>query len=157
MIVSGSGNNVPHAWNIVSIDGAYYHIDTTFDDPVSDSGDVLAYSYFNLPDEQISEDHTWDKGSYPKCDSIGANYFVANKLVANSKSEFYDIVKRGLINKLQVIRCRTAGYDLQTYTPDIILKILKDNPKINYLDTKNGYSYGYDPDLCIMTFYIKYK
>lgn len=157
ILVSGSGNNVPHAWNMVSIGGAYYHVDTTFDDPVSSSGDVLTYNYFNLKDAEIIKDHSWDTADYPKCTSTAANYFVINKLIANNKSEFYDIVKRGLLSKLQIIRCKTAAYDPQTYTPDIISKILKDNPNINYIDTKSGFSYDYDPDSYIMDFYMKYK
>lgn len=157
MIISGSGNNVPHAWNLVSIGGVYYHLDTTFDDPVSSSGDVLSYNYFNLPDDEMSKNHSWDAADYPKCSSNAANYFVINKLTANNKSEFYNIVKKGLLNKLEVIRCKTAAYDPQTYSPDIISKILRDNPGINYMDLKSGYSYDYDQNSYVMDFYIKYK
>ena len=49
---------------MVHIDGRWYHVDVTWDDPVS-SEDVLRHDYFNLTDSQISADHTWDKSKYP--------------------------------------------------------------------------------------------
>ncbi|MCB2313991.1 DUF5050 domain-containing protein [Clostridium tagluense] len=54
-----------HAWNLVKIDGEYYHLDATLDDPVPDEGDKVAYTYFNLSDEKISKDHEWVRKNYP--------------------------------------------------------------------------------------------
>jgi len=71
MIVTGSANGVGgwggHAWNIVKIDGKYYHLDVTWDDPVPDEKGRVLYWYFNLTDEQISNDHTWERSLYPEC------------------------------------------------------------------------------------------
>lgn len=47
-----------HAWNIVNIDGNYYHVDVTWDDP--DESDNINYDYFLISDEQMSTDHKWD-------------------------------------------------------------------------------------------------
>ncbi len=56
MIVVGSANGENHAWNIVNIDGDYYHIDATWDDPVTDDGtDTIIYDYFNLKDKDIEK------------------------------------------------------------------------------------------------------
>lgn len=38
------GNTGLHAWNIVKIDGEYYHLDATWDDPVPDMGNHLTVS-----------------------------------------------------------------------------------------------------------------
>ncbi len=65
-IVRGYGDNVLHTWNIVKIDGRYCHVDTTWDDPVG-ATDTLTYDYFNLTDEQISKDHTWNREVYAAC------------------------------------------------------------------------------------------
>lgn len=54
----------PHAWNLVKIDGEYYHLDATWDDPVPDEGNNVRYSYFNVSDEQISKDHEWNRKNY---------------------------------------------------------------------------------------------
>jgi hypothetical protein len=54
----------PHAWNLVKIDGEYYHLDATWDDPVPDEGNNVRYSYFNVSDEEISKDHEWNRKNY---------------------------------------------------------------------------------------------
>ena len=156
-MVTGSGNNVPHAWNIVSIGGDYYHLDATFDDPVSSSGNKPTYNYFNLSDAQISKDHSFNTANYPKCTSTLANYFVVNNLIANNKTDFYNIIKKGLLNKSPVIRCKTTAYSPSIYTPNIISDILRDNPKINYLNLTKGFFYNYDPNSFVMEIYMTYK
>ena len=46
-IITGSGKGVSHAWNIVKLDGKWYNIDCTWDDPVSPDGKQhLEYEYF---------------------------------------------------------------------------------------------------------------
>ncbi|MEI4831981.1 transglutaminase domain-containing protein [Bacillus sp. FJAT-53711] len=70
-IVEGTGNGQPHAWNLVEIEGKWYHLDTTFDDPVPDVQNRVTYSYFDLTDDQISGDHVWDHSQYP---SATTNY-----------------------------------------------------------------------------------
>lgn len=80
---NGSGSWIDHAWNQVKIGGGYYHVDTTFDDPISNTGEaVLSFKYFNLTDAQISRDHTWDKAAYPSCNSTQYSYSNINTLVA---------------------------------------------------------------------------
>lgn len=66
--VSGMAKGVPHAWDIVKIKGRYYHVDVTWDDPVTSSGrQLLRYDYFNLPDSKMMKDHQWNRSKYPPC------------------------------------------------------------------------------------------
>ena len=52
---------VPHMWNMVKLDGEWYHVDVTWDDPVrSDGKQVLRDTYFLISDEEIEADHTVD-------------------------------------------------------------------------------------------------
>jgi hypothetical protein len=61
------GSFIGHAWNIVQINDKYYHVDATWDDPVTTSGkDVLIYDYFNISDEQMAKDHQWDRSMFPQ-------------------------------------------------------------------------------------------
>ena len=64
-----SSDEMNHGWNIVNIDGENYHLDATWDDPISDMNKVTKYEYLALSDEEISKTHTWDKSKYPSCDS----------------------------------------------------------------------------------------
>ena len=44
-----------HAWNVIRIDGKYYHLDVTFDNTLS-RDDAVRYDYVNLADKQIFRD-----------------------------------------------------------------------------------------------------
>lgn len=57
--VSGYSNG-NHMWNMVKVGGNWYHVDATWDDPLSNSGPVLRHNYFLVSDSTISSDHTID-------------------------------------------------------------------------------------------------
>ncbi len=48
-----------HAWNIVKLGGQWYFLDTTWDDPVG-STPQLIYDYFLVGSDKLSKDHTLD-------------------------------------------------------------------------------------------------
>lgn len=66
--VAGTGFNysgsMPHAWNMIRIDGKISYVDVTWDDPVPDQGDNVRYDYFNVTEEQLAKDHSWDKEKF---------------------------------------------------------------------------------------------
>ncbi|KFM95170.1 peptidase [Bacillus clarus] len=82
-IVTGTGNGQAHAWNIVKIEGKWYHLDTTFDDPIPDKQGRVTYSYFNMSDEQLGKDHQWDRSKYPKAITTYYNE-LTNKIKSGS-------------------------------------------------------------------------
>lgn len=43
-----------HAWNLVKIDGAWYHVDLTWDDPTPNSAGYVSHQYFLRTDAEIS-------------------------------------------------------------------------------------------------------
>lgn len=48
-----------HIWNYVYLDNAWYHLDLTWDDPVTNTGDdVLIYDFFLINNEQLEKKHT---------------------------------------------------------------------------------------------------
>ncbi|PFL17679.1 S-layer protein [Bacillus cereus] len=99
--VVGTGDGQPHAWNLVKIDNKWYHLDTTFDDPVPDVQGRVTYSYFNLSDEQIARNHEWNRGDYPQATT---NYYstLTNKIAAGgTKTPAYQqILKDTKLNYL---------------------------------------------------------
>lgn len=56
--INGEGNGGGHAWNKVKIDGQWYNIDVTWDDPVS-TRPILRYNYFLISDNALAKDHQW--------------------------------------------------------------------------------------------------
>lgn len=71
MILTGKSkrNGEDHMWNMVKVLGSWYHIDTTWDDPVikfdqghiENLGDFVIYDYFLKSDEEISKSRTIDE------------------------------------------------------------------------------------------------
>ena len=59
--VTGMTTNGYHAWNIVQIDGEWYHVDVTWDDPTPDREGYVRYKYFLKSDKAMSRDHiSWE-------------------------------------------------------------------------------------------------
>ncbi len=57
-VVIGSTDGINHAWNILELDGEYYLMDVTWDDPVGNPADTYYYNYFNITDNQMANDHS---------------------------------------------------------------------------------------------------
>lgn len=74
-----------HAWNMVRIDGEYYHTDLTW----NDQENILFYAYLNLDDTTIKLDHTIQETAFnmPACTSGAAHYFVINNLIITDYSK----------------------------------------------------------------------
>ena len=87
-LVTGVSQEIAHMWNLIRIEGQWYHLDLTWDDAAS----MPIYQYFNLTDEQISVNHTvdplvpadstesqWESSLYnlylPECTSLEYNYY----------------------------------------------------------------------------------
>ena len=51
-----------HAWNIINVDGKYYHVDATWDD--AGAGRT---QYLLVNDSYMSQSRTWDTDYYPAC------------------------------------------------------------------------------------------
>ena len=74
-----------HAWNLVKVNGTWYHLDATWDDPVGEK-DVLSHAYFNMSDQLMERDHTWNREKYETCPDMNWNYFYRNKRYFESSS-----------------------------------------------------------------------
>ena len=68
-----------HAWNIIRMDGKYYHLDATFDNTLSKNG-VLRYDYVNLSDKQIFRDHEPVIWKVPACADNDHFYYKEKKI-----------------------------------------------------------------------------
>lgn len=65
----GNSDSIAHMWNMVRLDGDWYHVDVTFEDPLpeNDYGFGNLYNrYINKSDEQMAYDHGWP-AFLPKC------------------------------------------------------------------------------------------
>ena len=79
-----------HMWNVVRIEGKYYHLDATFDNSLSKE-DVIRYDYFNLSDNQIFKDHEPVIYKIPVCSDGDHTYYREKKL---SWTKYEEVQKR---------------------------------------------------------------
>lgn len=129
-IIVGDADNgdgwVSHAWNIVKIGGQYYHLDVTWDDPVTEDGsNQLEHSYFNITDEQILKNHKWNKIDYHQCNNTTYTFNNLNLsevdikgkpiIVVKDYDEFYKSIKKALIQGSSDVSVKILNYNANVY------------------------------------------
>ena len=69
--------SMDHMWNLVQLDGAWYHLDVTWDDPVPEGTGFVCHTHFLCSDEKIRalEHYAWD-APYACTDTRYDNSFV---------------------------------------------------------------------------------
>lgn len=94
--VTGTSGGVSHAWNIVRLDGEYYHVDVTHDDPVPDAPGEVRHHYFNVTDRELSATH--DRQTHPEivCDGEKYNYYTYHRLTADDLLQLEELLTRQL-------------------------------------------------------------
>ncbi len=153
ILVNGKSKDVLHMWNMVKIDGEWYHLDPTWDD--TDDGTI--YKYFNLSDEYILKDHTVSKHysmltddeicgtnnkqkelfnlTLPECTSDKNNFFNKNAIViteidAQTDEKFINMLVDAVLEKKNKVYLKVdEGQSFEK-----ILDIL-------FYDTPNKYFY----------------
>ena len=65
-----------HAWNMIRLDGKWYGVDLTRDDPAGDA--TPSHNYFNVPFAYLDEERRWDPAQNPEGDcaaEFDENYY----------------------------------------------------------------------------------
>lgn len=99
MVVTGeTPEGASHAWNVVDVDGKWYNLDCTWDDPLLETHNYknIRYNFFLVPDKWIHgvthkhvNEQKLSSGKYikyfdpPACTETSQNYFIKNGYVYN--------------------------------------------------------------------------
>ena len=84
-----------HAWNQVKIDGTWYMVDATWDDPeYSSKKETAFHPYFNVSDKYLSVNHSWINEGYHECPSMKDNYFNHYGYVYSGQKDYEAALKQ---------------------------------------------------------------
>ncbi len=155
-LVFGKAAGGDHSWNLVNVDGDYYHLDTTWGD-ASYSGaseytgraPSINYDYFLVTDDEIARTHHVENPkNYPKCNSDVSNYYIKEGLYFTSvdkdqlKKVFDAAYDAGRDNV--AIRCANAECldEMLTYLIEEqhVFDYLSDSDSINYATSPDSFS-----------------
>ncbi len=99
MLVTGY-TDIDHMWNMVKLDGKWYHVDIGWDQPAAaiknSYPDMVLYRYFLTDDDTILQTRTISNsmGVPPKAESRDMNYFVKHGLTADTYEEALEIIEK---------------------------------------------------------------
>ena len=75
-----------HAWNLVRIEGQYYHVDAT---PGVKNDGVLV-EYFMRSDNEFRKHHSWDEALYPRATGMRYQYDFVEDFLADHGGDYLD-------------------------------------------------------------------
>lgn len=113
--ISGSAGGELHIWNQVNLEGEWYQVDVTWDDPINGDGDI-EHTYFNITDTDIIKDHTWDNSIYPAATGTRYSYPNVKGLpVFSNTNDLTGFLLSSLRNKEDRVEfASTTSFDLKS-------------------------------------------
>ena len=147
-VVGYAGEN--HAWNLAKIDGKWYYVDATWDDPLYNGSDdpySPYYSYFNITTNKLKEDHTPSGTPYnvplENCTATAANYYTVNShlIVSTEDASLPGKVANLLRRNNGIIRLYVTDDD----TDNTVWQWYQDNNSniASAMEAYGQYQYGY--------------
>ena len=151
-VYSDEGN---HQWNIVLLDGKYYHIDCTWADPTPDSYGTAVHDFFLLSDSQldINDANSSNAGSHINNYTLDSDFFGIDISCADTKYDsgylwnglntafaYYNGAFYYIEDKSYIVK-NEQGYAIAAYSKAAIYKTadLKTKQEILSLDSDLWY------------------
>ncbi|MDR3073033.1 MAG: hypothetical protein LBU41_06030 [Clostridiales Family XIII bacterium] len=128
--LNSHGESIGHAWNIVLINGNWYHVDATFDDPVGNPEDSVNHYYFGQTDEVMITNHEWNTEIWPQANAEDFLFFRASGLYADGQDAFVSIVRDLILSDPSHIAIAVTG---PPFFDDQFQFIYRENPDVTNL------------------------
>ena len=91
IIVNQIDEEIAHAWNVVKLDGEYYHVDATSDKLEEGGSEQVIHTYFNITDEDMEKNYVSNVGfEYPECTATKYNYYIKEEYYVNYEDNLYE-------------------------------------------------------------------
>ncbi len=135
-IVTGQ-TTVPHMWNMVKLNGSWYHVDVTWDNPSDrlheEYPGVILYQYFMVTDSVIRNNHEiWNyPAEPPNAYGTEENYFVREGADITSDGELLTVAENAITD---AVKCRKNSAMIKFATTDLYLSSLADIDDDEFFD-----------------------
>lgn len=141
---NGSGPD-NHAWNQVKVDGEWYNIDVTWDDPIIDGvtdNSNIRYDYFMVPDSVLEQDHAPDNKPHDCTAEQPQDFIITIELERATQDENCAYAENA--RKLKNIMQDFADRGIDNFTVIYHGTTDKVQDAVSYaLPAGHGVSYGY--------------
>ena len=152
-----------HAWNLILLDGQYYHVDVTWGDSsymVTNGEDFFSetpnYGFFCVPTEEISKTHTIKSVvELPQCIAWESNYYIKEGL-------YFKSLDTEKIAQVFGRAYETGENHLEIKCQDVVVfreiygYLIEEQNVFQYLnDEKDTVSYYEDEELLMLEFWLK--
>ena len=159
--VASSGE--AHAWNMVSINNAYYFVDVTWGDSSYTNGQSVVrmysgvnYDYLNITSDELAHSHTTDNVvPIPRCVETKDNYYVREGLCFDhiNSAELSAVFQKALNNNEDYITLKCAN---DTAYQEMKFYLLDEQKVFDFLPSgTEKLNYGENQELHTLTFLLK--
>ena len=146
--VTGTGT---HGFVKTKVNGSWYCVDTTANDPKPDRAGRIRHDFFNVSDEVMLQRYTpWCPSDYASCTKMDQNYFVKNDLVVSSTSELQAAVKAATAAKKSSLEVWTNNYSSGSFGLAKIKAALPSGVSVT------SYSLGSSEGLTMCSIYMEF-
>ncbi len=157
-VIGGEG----HAWNLVSVNGAWYYLDATWGDAfylfgeeaIKEQSSVVNYDYLCVTTQQLLLTHSLEMPvELPECVSMKDNYYVREDLYFTNydRDKLQYIFNRAIENGQETVTVKCS--DNMVY--DEMYHILLDEQKIfEFMESEGTVAYTDNKEQGILTFWL---
>ncbi len=147
-----SSSQMNHAWNLVKIDGNWYHVDCCWDDPVPDTYGRARRTYFLRTDEEIMKlnHYSWSPGQYKATSKKYSEMPHSYDCTQKYENGYWYYTDSGDIVKSDVYGTNTEVIAENIYTNTIAVN----NGDVYYANGRYIYKYDDDTDTSVLAAYL---
>lgn len=115
--IYGQGGGEPHNWNMIELEGNWYHVDCTWGAGFGGVDGRCTWAYLFSSDAQLGRTHSWDRERFPDAVDDSLYYYTYHDLYVTNEEELNAKVGDALAN---------GAEQVNVYVKNLNMKQVKD-------------------------------